>query len=363
MFITFILDKSEKKETKKPEKKSEAEMVLVKPAPWRHVVTVSDDFGPEDVRVYVRDGRIHVEGRRERNVGGNDDVVECLEVNRELVVPSDVVLDDLSVFYRSGGRLELEASRRVQGQKTQTELVKDLEKMSVEDIEIDAVKTLEAEIQKSDAESHEKEAEDEDLKKPSDEVGEEKEEQAEDWEMLPEDKTEDNESIVANDNEDEAKESENVKEKLEEAAEDEIQPENKEQDVKISETEEITTKPIVEEPAETDNTNNDITIETEEQQPSNLVIRIVSEDQQQTQIEESSQLLGMNLAGFEPRDVRVSLDGDRVSVRAVRETDEEGFVSRKESYRSFRVPDHVKTSELAVTMGPEAKLVITSPSA
>ena len=115
--VLLVIGKSEKKETKKSEK-PEAEVVLVKPAPWKHVVQVSDDFGPEDVKVYVRDGRIRVEGRRERNVGGDDDVVEVLEVNRELQPPSDVILDDLSVFFRSGGRLELEAPRRVQRSET-----------------------------------------------------------------------------------------------------------------------------------------------------------------------------------------------------------------------------------------------------
>ena len=355
--MNLILGKPEKKGSKKLEKKStDAEVVLVKPAPWRYVVNVSDDFGPEDVKVYVKDGRIRVEGRRERNVGGNDDVVECIEVNRELVVPRDVILEDLLVFFRSGGRLELEAPRKTQGQKPQTELVKDLENMSVEDIEKDATIT-ESKTQQTDTDSKEEEhviVETEDVKRSSKEVTEGKE----DWEMLPEDKQEDTESMVVNDNEEE---SENMKEKLEEAAEDEIQTENQDESVKISEIDEISTKPIVEEPSESNNDDDDTSAVTE-QQPSNLVVRIVSEDQQQIQIDENTQLLVMNLTGFEPRDVAVKLEGDRVSVQAVRETEEEGLVSRKESFRSFRLPNQIKTSDLTCTMGPEAKLVVTSPS-
>ena len=116
----------------------------MKPAPWKHVVQVSDDFGPEDIKVYIRDGRIRVEGCHECNIGVDDDVVEVVEVNRELQPPSDVSLDDLSVFFRSGRRLELEAPRRVQRSKHQPELVKKLESMSVDDIEKDAEETTAA---------------------------------------------------------------------------------------------------------------------------------------------------------------------------------------------------------------------------
>ena len=363
--------KTEKKETQKL-KKSEAEVVLVKPAPWNYVVKVSNDFGPEDVRVYVRDGRIRVEGRRERNVGGDDDVVEVLEVNRELQPPCDVILDDLSVFFRSGGRLELQAPRRVQEPNQQPELVKNLESMSVDDIEKDAEKTA------TPAPSSEQSTETVDVH--NEKASEEQDGKSEDkdgWEMLPEEAAKDDENEEGNTEEQERENNDVVKERLEEAAEDEeveeekTEDENEESDelkdrlqeeeteessVKISEIEEITTKPIVEEPSETE-------MKEADDSCSNLTLRIVSEDQQQVQIDENTQLMVMNLAGFEPRDVTVKLDGDRLSVRAVRVTEEEGFLSRKESFRSCTVPEQVRSTELTCTMGPEAKLVITTPSA
>ena len=391
----MVIGKSEKKETKKSEK-SEAEVVLVKPAPWKHVVQVSDDFGPEDVKVYVRDGRIRVEGRRERNVGEDDDVVEVLEVNRELQPSSDVSLDDLSVFFRSGGRLELEASRRVQTQpKHQPELVKKLESMSVDDIEKDAEETTAAPAPSSEQPTENGGVQNE---KASEEHVE-KSEDKDDWEMLPEEAVKDNENEEGPTEEQKQENNEDVKEKLEEAAEDEekqleeegTEDENEESDelkhrlqeseeklentqeteessVKISELEEITTKPIVEEPHEATQTKPheatpaEIQVKESDDSSSSLTLRVVSEDQQQVQIDENSQLMVMNLAGFEPRDVTVKLDGDRVSVRAVRVTEEEGFLSRKESFRSCRVTDRVRPTELTCTMGPEAKLVITTPS-
>lgn len=360
----------------------------MKPAPWKHVVRVSDDFGPEDVKVYVRDGRIRVEGRRERNVGGDDDVVEVLEVNRELQPPSDVSLDDLSVFFRSGGRVELEAPRRVQGPKQQPELVKKLESMRVDDIEKDAEETTAAPAPSSEQPTENGGVQNE---KASEEHVE-KSEDKDDWEMLPEEAVKDNENQEGTTEEQKQENNEDVKEKLEEAAEDEekqleeedTEDENEESDelkhrlqeseeklensqeteessVKISELEEITTKPIVEEPREA--TPSGTGLKESDDSSSSLTLRIVSEDQQQVQIDENAQLMVMNLAGFEPRDVTVKLDGDRVSVRAVRVTEEEGFLSRKESFRSCRVPDRVRPTELTCTMGPEAKLVITTPFA
>ena len=394
--MLLVIGKSEKKETKKSEK-SEAEVVLVKPAPWKHVVQVSDDFGPEDVKVYVRDGRIRVEGRRERNVGGDDYVIEVVEVNRELQPPSEVILDELSVFFRSGGRLELEAPRRVKGPKNQPELVKKLESMSVDDIEKDAEETT------ATAPSSEQPTENDGVqnKKASSEEHVEKSADKDDWEMLPEEEVKDNENEEGTTEEQKLENNEDVKEKLEEAAEDEekqveeeeaTEDKNEESDelthrlqereeklensqeteessVKISELEEITTEPIVEEPQEAtptkphEATTAEIRVKESDDSSSSLTLRIVSEDQQQVQIDENSQLMVMNLAGFEPRDVTVRLDGDRVSVQAVRVTEEEGFLSRKESFRSCRVPDRVRPTELTCTMGPEAKLVITTPSA
>ena len=397
----MLLGKSEKKQTKKSEK-TEAEVVLVKPAPWKHVVKISDDFGPEDVKVYVRDGRIRVEGRRERNVGGDGDVVEVVEVNRELQPPSDVILDDLSVFFRSGGRLELEAPRRVQRQPIQQpELVKKLESMSVDDIEKDAQETTAT----VEAQSSEQTTETDDVKNEKASSGEhvEKSEDRDDWEMLPEEEVKDDESEEGTTDEQKQENNDDVKDRLEEAAEDEekqleeeaTQNEESEElkdrleegveklensqkveesSVKISELEEITTKPIVEEPREATLVEepheatpakepHETTPAETEVKESNLTVRIVSEDQQQLQIDENAQLMVMNLAGFEPRDVTVRLDGDRVSVRAVRVTEEEGFLSRKESFRSCRVLDRVRPTELTCTMGPEAKLVITTPSA
>ena len=382
--MLLVIGKLEKKETKKSEK-PEAEAVLVKPAPWKHVVQVSDDFGPEDVKVYVRDGRIRVEGR---NVGGDDDVVEVLEVNRELQPPSDVSLDDLSVFFRSGGRLELEAPRRVQGPKQQPELVKKLESMRVDDIEKDAEETTAAPAPSSEQPTENGGVQNE---KASEEHVE-KSEDKDDWEMLPEEAVKDNENQEGTTEEQKQENNEDVKEKLEEAAEDEekqleeegTEDENEESDelkhrlqeseeklensqeteessVKISELEEITTKPVVEEPREA--TPSGTGLKESDDSSSSLTLRIVSENQQQVQIDENAQLMVMNLAGFEPRDVTVKLDGDRVSVRAVRVTEEEGFLNRKESFRSCRVPDRVRPTELTCTMGPEAKLVITTPSA
>ena len=160
---------------------------------------------------------------------------------------------------------------------------------------------------------------------------------------------------------DENEESNELKHRLQESEEKlENSQETEESSVKISELEEITTKPIVEEPHEA--TPSETDVKESDDSSSSLTLRVVSEDQQQVQIDENSQLMVMNLAGFEPRDVTVRLDGDRVSVRAVRVTEEEGFLSRKESFRSCRVPDRVRPTGLTCTMGPEAKLVITTPS-
>ena len=373
--------KSEKKETKKSEK---SEVIPVKRGPWKYVVKVSNDFGLEDVKVYVRDGRIRVEGRHERNVGGDDDVVEILEVNRELQPPSDVILDDLSVFFRSGGRLVLEAPRRVQVPKQQPELVKKLESMSVDDIEKDAEETAPA-----SAPSGEQSTETDDVtneKAPEEHVV--RSEDKDDWEMLPEQEAKDNENEEGTTEDQKQGNTEDVKERLEEAAEDEEReeeettedesdtlkeaeekrensPKTEQNSVKISEIEEIMTEPIMEEPseAETEAGVEAVAVDTDLKEAddslsSSLTLRIVSEDQQQVQIDENAQLMVMNLAGFEPRDVTVKLDGDRVSVRAVRVTGGGGL-----SQSQGELPDRVRPTDLTCTMGPEAKLVITVPSA
>ncbi len=364
-------DKTEKKQTKAAK---DVKVVSLRPAPWSHSVHVGQEFLPEDVRAYVKDGRVRIEGRRERSVDGDDDVIECIEFNREIVPPKDVVLDGLTVFYRSGGIMKLEAPRRALKSAAAVQsapLVKDLASLNVKDIERDATNAPDEahEEMKEDKEKHE-DNEDVSMDAVQSELGKTDTEQpetdsvedndgatADDWEMISE-KTHDapsepNNEEKATEEPHEAKDDDGGR-----PPKDEVAPEDTETNVKISEIEEITTEPIVDEPRESE--ERDVAETPREEK---MVVRVVSEEQQEKQIEENQHLMVMNLAGFEPRDVTVQCRAGRVTVRAVRETEEDGFLSRRESLRSFVLPDAVRAGDVTCSMGPEARLVLTTARA
>ncbi len=366
----------------KSDNSGEVQIVSVKPAPWEHIISLGREFGPEDVKVFVRDERIRVEGRKELSVSGNDDIIECLDVSREIIPPCDVILDDLTVFFNHGGVLRLEAPRRPVDSIAQPALEKHMQKMSVDDIEADAddqeakiqghvedIETMkELERQKEEVDEEQKTTAEhvennESTKEVERQREKEKEVEIDDWETVSEEEAMQNnqqheeKDWVKDTEREDGEENENDKKAAEEQDEEVAksdQKENSEEEtsIKFSEIEEVATKS-----QEQNSSNQEVRLRSE-----NIVIRIVSEEQQEKQMEENTVVTVMNLTGFELRDISVvtSECGDKIAVRAVKETEEDGFHTKKESFRSFPFPENVRAEEIACTMGPEARFVVTA---
>ncbi len=116
------------------------EVVRVQAAPWRHSVKLGQEFNPESVKVFVRDGRVRIQAERQEseNMG---EFTEFVEVTRELTPLSDVNLDEIVVFFRPEGVLELEAPRVIQSSPQPKMTPSSMGDISVNDIEHDANKS------------------------------------------------------------------------------------------------------------------------------------------------------------------------------------------------------------------------------
>ena len=97
-------------------------------------------------------------------------------------------------------------------------------------------------------------------------------------------------------------------------------------------------------------------------EPGTLAINVYTEEQQQTQMDKSeNQLLVMNVAGFEPNQVKVKVEGRRATVKASQHTEEDGFYSRREYFRSFLLPEGVTSGHVTCSIVPSTgRLVITN---
>ena len=376
--------------------KTEVVRVQQEPAPWRHSVKLGQEFRPESIKVFVRDGRVRIQAEREgsENLG---EFTEFVEISRELRPPSDVNLEEIVVFFRPEGVLDLEAPR-VRPASPQPQVTSAMGNISVNDIEHDAgntdvkdakddenMKELNQdedtttqenkdnveetmEIQEENTEDKTKDVvpdvendivaesdviENEGCEKCQENRAEvedekEKEEQAQegsDWEMLNVEENKDTEGNSDN---------KTVAENLEEAANDESH-EKEGDNIDISVVSEV----VEEKPKEVKDVKEDA-IETSIEDKK-LVIQVVSDEQQEVQQEINSTLMVMNLSGFEPRDVEVKKQDGRLTVLARKEVEEDGFLNRKESFRSFRLPQEVTPSHVICTMAPSGNLVITHP--
>ena len=324
---------------------------------WKYVIKLEDRFGPEHVRVFVEDGRVRVSGQREISVGGNDDVMECLNISREITPPAEVDLEGLTVMFRDGGRLVLEAPR-VQNTESETGCEENVVQAGnkTEEPKQDEHKTDIDEI---------KMVENPDNSDTDDKTVDETSNLESEMEItiIPENK----ETSPEIDNEEK-----DIKDIDMKDTEPEQKIENAEKDnSKDKETGESSTTSesrIQERPKHSvpaarheDEAQPGSLAETSTE-PGTLGLKVYTEEQQQTQMDESdNQLLVMNVAGFEPNQVKVKVEGRRATVKASQHTEEDGFYSRREYFRSFLLPEGVTSGHVTCSIVPSTgRLVITN---
>ncbi len=310
------------------------------------MIKLEDRFGPEHVRVFVEEGRVRVAGQREISVRGDDDVMECLHISREIKPPAGVDLDGLSVMFRDGGRLVLEAPR-VQSTEEGAQGENETDKTKQDNGQPDSqqLKNLENEVNSADTNNEEKAKSETEMEVNM--VTENKETSAEN-------NCEEKEELDVEMKETELKQTEeNVK--TENSADKETGKSNTSTECRILERPE---HPV---PAVRDE-NRTGTLAMNVEEPGTLPMTIYTEEQQQAQMEESeNQLLVMNVAGFDPTEVKVKVEGRRATVKACQQAEDEGFYSRREYFRSFLLPPGVAPGHVTCSLVPSSgRLVITN---
>ncbi len=310
------------------------------------MIKLEDRFGPEHVRVFVEEGRVRVAGQREISVGGDDDVMECLHISREIKPPAGVNLDGLSVMFRDGGRLVLEAPR-VQSAEEESKAKHKTDQTKQDNHESESEQLNIVENMKNSADKHNEERAKSDSEMEVTLVTANKE-------TSPENKSEEDEEYDVEMKESEPKQTEeNVKTNI--SKDKEIDKSNTSTECRIQERPE---HPV---PAVRDE-NKTGTLAMNVEEPGTLPMTIYTEDQQQAQMEESdNQLLVMNVAGFDPNEVKVKVEGRRATVKASQQTEEEGFYSRRKYFRSFLLPPGVTPGHVTCSLAPSSgRLVITN---